>query len=662
MPLPKPALDNRRFDQLVAEGVSVLRRAAPQWTDHNASDPGITLLELGAWLGEQNIYRFDRLSDEAKRAFLRLVGIEQHPAGVASTVVSLGSISALQLPPRIQLGVGREALFETTDALFVSPARLQRIVVDGAAAADQTASNNARAAFDAFGSKPRPGAALRIAFDRALDAPGATLSLHVWSESWQQDPATRAALIAEECDRGAHAGTWRHHYRVRTQWEYWSADGWRTLADVVDDTRALTLSGFVRFAAPGGHMPSAEDGLYYVRCRIVSGRYECPPRLLHVAFNAVGGEHALTRTPKAIGTSRGHAGAMFALGEAPVVAGSVALMLDDGAGHTQDDWREAVDWDQAGAHDRVFRLDAERGEIQSGDGLRGKILPAGFGIVAGYRRGSGPGGNIPAASLVAVAATAENLQRAPALQTLGSPVIVAQPFAAAGGTEREPIERAQARAFEAASAVDKAVTLEDIERLALATPGTPLARASAIANFDSLLPCYPAVGVTTVVAVPRCPRPAPLPSRALLDAIARYLEPRRLVTSEIRIVAPRYRRVGVQATLYLTCGADAREIERVARARIDRYFDALTGGPDGTGWPLGRAVYRSEVMALLAGIEGVARVTSFGFIAGANTKATCDNVMLCPTELVRPGRHRLRIESEVARNLTRSEPHECEST
>src|SRR5262245_65008285 len=110
MPLPKPALDNRRFDQLVAEGVSVLRRAAPQWTDHNASDPGITLLELGAWLGEQTIYRFDRLPDAAKRAFLRLVGIEQRPAGVASTVVSLGSSSALQVPPPIQLGIGIDAL------------------------------------------------------------------------------------------------------------------------------------------------------------------------------------------------------------------------------------------------------------------------------------------------------------------------------------------------------------------------------------------------------------------------------------------------------------------------------------------------------------------------------------------------------------------------
>ena len=73
MPLPKPALDNRVYDQLVAEGRAQIPRLAPRWTDHNASDPGITLLELTAWLGEQNIYRFDRPSDEVLRGFARLV-------------------------------------------------------------------------------------------------------------------------------------------------------------------------------------------------------------------------------------------------------------------------------------------------------------------------------------------------------------------------------------------------------------------------------------------------------------------------------------------------------------------------------------------------------------------------------------------------------------
>ena len=161
------------------------------------------------------------------------------------------------------------------------------------------------------------------------------------------------------------------------------------------------------------------------------------------------------------------------------------------------------------------------------------------------------------------------------------------------------------RAFDAASAIDKAVTIEDIERLALATPGVPVARARAIANMDPLLPCYSAPGVVTLVLIPICPRPAPRPSQALLDAVARYIGARRLVTSEIRTVAPRYRRVSVQAVLHVADDADTQRVVRQARARIDAYFDPITGGVNGSGWPFGRAVYRSEVLALLAATSGV---------------------------------------------------------
>src|SRR3954471_9687119 len=122
MPLPKPTLDNRRFDQLVSEGRALVPRLAPRFTDHNASDPVITLLELGAWLSEQNIYRFDRLSEEASRAFVRLVGVEPAMPGVVATGLSMRNpyAAALQLPPRLQLGPERKALFEATQDVFAS--------------------------------------------------------------------------------------------------------------------------------------------------------------------------------------------------------------------------------------------------------------------------------------------------------------------------------------------------------------------------------------------------------------------------------------------------------------------------------------------------------------------------------------------------------------
>src|SRR6478672_9016024 len=74
MPLPLPNLDTRRWSDLVDEGRALIPRYAPGWTDHNVSDPGITLIDLLAWVIEADIYRVNRVPDSHRLKFLRLIG------------------------------------------------------------------------------------------------------------------------------------------------------------------------------------------------------------------------------------------------------------------------------------------------------------------------------------------------------------------------------------------------------------------------------------------------------------------------------------------------------------------------------------------------------------------------------------------------------------
>lgn len=73
MSLPLPVLDDRRFADLVDEATSLIPAYQPDWTDYNPSDPGITLVELFAWLTEMLIYRSDQVPERHVRAFLRLL-------------------------------------------------------------------------------------------------------------------------------------------------------------------------------------------------------------------------------------------------------------------------------------------------------------------------------------------------------------------------------------------------------------------------------------------------------------------------------------------------------------------------------------------------------------------------------------------------------------
>ncbi len=98
MPLPAPILDDRSFDQLRDELVRRIPVYAPDWTDHNASDPGIALLELFAFLGENLLHRFNQIPESTYLAYLRLLDVPLHAAAPARSIVCFVPDGAAAVP------------------------------------------------------------------------------------------------------------------------------------------------------------------------------------------------------------------------------------------------------------------------------------------------------------------------------------------------------------------------------------------------------------------------------------------------------------------------------------------------------------------------------------------------------------------------------------
>jgi predicted phage baseplate assembly protein len=80
MPIPLPNLDDRTFADLTAETRALIPSYASEWTDHNPSDPGITLVELFAWLTEILIFRLNRIPQDSEARFFELLGAIFSPA------------------------------------------------------------------------------------------------------------------------------------------------------------------------------------------------------------------------------------------------------------------------------------------------------------------------------------------------------------------------------------------------------------------------------------------------------------------------------------------------------------------------------------------------------------------------------------------------------
>src|SRR3981189_1736630 len=89
MSLPVPNLDHRSWNQLAAGAVRLIPRYTPEWTNHNTSDPGVTLLELYAWMTEMVIYRLHKVPEKNFLTFLALIGVRLKPPEPARVVLEL---------------------------------------------------------------------------------------------------------------------------------------------------------------------------------------------------------------------------------------------------------------------------------------------------------------------------------------------------------------------------------------------------------------------------------------------------------------------------------------------------------------------------------------------------------------------------------------------
>src|SRR5438132_8636501 len=88
MPINIPSLDDRDFEQLFAEAKARIPVHTPEWTNFNESDPGITIVQLFAFMTENLLYRSNRIPEANHLKFLKLLGIGLQPASAAQGLVT----------------------------------------------------------------------------------------------------------------------------------------------------------------------------------------------------------------------------------------------------------------------------------------------------------------------------------------------------------------------------------------------------------------------------------------------------------------------------------------------------------------------------------------------------------------------------------------------
>jgi predicted phage baseplate assembly protein len=655
MPLPAPNLDDRRFQDLVDDAKRLVQRRCPEWTDHNVSDPGVTLIETFAYMTDQLLYRLNRVPDRLYLKFLDLIGLRMHPPTPARVPVTFWlaapAVTPLTVATATRVGTLRTQTqesveFATAEDLVLPPRKLRLVRTTGApddddesqaTTTDRTPQLAAGQPFGVFGDPPADDDALFIGLD---------------------DPAPRCAIRIDFDGRVEGIGVNPEHPPL--VWEAWTGAEWTACEVTLDETGGLNRPGSIIVHVPPGHEPNVVDGerAGWLRARIVEPeegqpRYARSPVLHGLTACTVGGTvtafHAEIVQQEELGGSEGVPGQSFRLSRAPVLAGAGDPVVESSSPDGWREWSQVEEFAESGPDDPHFVLDAYCGLVLFGPAVReadgtlrqyGAVPPSGAVIrIRGYATGGGRAGNVTTK----------------AIRTLKSSV----PFVAAvenlrpaqGGVDGETLDEAKARGPLLLRSRGRAVTAEDYEALTRqAAPQIARVRCIPAGEGGAM------AGAVRVLVVPaaasedgRIRFENLLPAEQTLAAIAAALEDVRIVGTRVSVEPPLYRGITVVARLVPRPRVDAERLRQDALRSLYAFLSPLSGGgPDETGWPFGRPVQSGEIFGLLQRVRGVdvvedVRIFSADPVTGKRGKEE-RRIDLEPGSLVFSYDHQIRVE------------------
>ena len=656
--LPKSDLDDRDYEDLVKECILRIPRYCPDWTNYNPSDPGITLIELFAWLTDQMLSRLNQVPRRNYITFLELLGIRLQPPNPARTELTFYLVANLPeiytiaagTPVATERTATSEAIVFTTDEpLTIGNPTIQHFL---AAEAAEPIPQVVRDRFTNFWSmnevgqwsgpelslfndRPQPGNCFYLVF-----APDEPLAGNVLAITFKGQQATPTGINPNDPPR---------------RWEAWNGSEWQPvlLGEADDETQGFT---FATIAQRGGsitqgadiilHLPIAFPVAHFTAYRGRWLRCCCPepkagqsvysrsPRIIGISVQAIGGTVMASQCEiiegELLGESSGDPGQTFQLLRAPILERwEDENLLVTPPNSLPQRWQEVKDFADSGPEDRHYIIDSLTATLQFGPLVRepaqlkevtelrahlqtntsrqallstanlerqyGAVPPRGSTLrMSSYRTGGGAAGNVRAGVLQVVKTAVPYV------------AAVTNHVPARDGADSETLEQAAIRAPQMLRTRDRAVTPEDFEYLAIRGGRGAVARAHYLPGEKG--------GMVRLLVVPQASTDGFLRGEgihpdcftltpALQQQILAYLDERRLLGVHIECTEPDYIGVAVQAEVALQPAYNnppaQQEILRQLYAALYRFLNPITGGLDGKGWPLGQPLYPSDAIGIL---------------------------------------------------------------
>jgi predicted phage baseplate assembly protein len=616
-----PNLFDRRFDDLLETGRSRLPSLAPRWTDYNAHDPGITLMELLAFVTEAQMYSLARMRRDERAAYAALLGLRgSGPRPATGTLWADRSDSespfgnfreAIVIEPDATVRVpnGDTPSYHPTHRILWTPgqiAALRTLLADGRVQDHTGVNAQADRAFEPFGPTGGSHDVLRIDF-RCRDERGlfpsqrASAAQALWPIGVRVAPALRAVLSDAPVAPATPLAVEIHVGSERM-----------ALPVVEDGTRGFMQSGVLLLDLSG---VSGSPDSFAIDIHAPRG-FARAPRILALDTGVLpivqgGVEIDEVHTTNGFPDQRlelQQPGLRFGDGASPLLL----RIREDDVFH---EWQRIDDLSKAGPEDRVFELDTAGQAVMLGNGINGHLPEGDCSVLIDYPYCSGSAGNAPRRERWTVTGIAG---------TFG-----VNPDPIAGGRDSDTDLDLRRLARQRLSEAHALVTARDLESAARALPDLEVARAEVVlrsARPDTARE----LSLIAMRARTTLEEPAEAPETTRwLAAVRRGLVARMPLGVRLDVRAPAYRDFTLRARVEALARRNPSDVDAAIRTRLRDAF-ALTPRRDVEPRTFGAKVSPRDLAALIRTVPGVRRVISLSMLVDGQ-----------PAQVLAPARHGL---------------------
>jgi hypothetical protein len=596
-----PVLDTTTFEALVERGREQIPRYAPAWTDHNVHDPGMTFLDLLAWIVDQQVYRVGFVGDRQLEAYGALLGASTHgPAPARGALWPVRPISverALEAGAEVRCPTEPDLPFALETALHLSPARLTELVVEVDGAELVVPNEGDRTTpFALRPSHPGGRSLLALRFDGPLVAMApAPVSIGILVEPPPGQPP----------EPRCHSwGPLRFQHRR-------GDEPWAEAAVVLDRTAALAVSDAVIVQIPSSDATSNEPS--ELRLLLDADAVPLERWIRRVEVNVLPVVQQLSEKGASVCTGTGLPDQEVPFDSTNLVdAGSVEIRVGDEV------WEERSTLEAAGPDDRVYVRRPHA--LVFGNGVNGRRPALDAAIQHGpITRTLGDRAQVRAGRSWDVLALGPD----------GSGLLT-NVGAIAGGIAATDVGDLLVTARRSATTRQALLTDADLGAAARLLPGFAVARAEVLVGFHPDVPDRWIDGTRTLIIIPhRRHSDPPTPTQQpYLAAVRRVLAERRVLGERLVIAGHAVVPVALDVAVAARQGVDPNEVSARIRANLRARFTDVGTRDDIAPWPLGRTVTCEEVASIAAVSDGVLAVEAcaIGRVGGPTGSTPIDLV------------------------------------